>query len=132
MRVALYARVSTDEQADEGFSIEGQISNLTDECKKHNYTVHKVYKDEGFSGKSIDRPGIQALLHDCQQGMFDMVMVWKFNRLSRKQLDFLGIIDQFERNRIAFYSQSEKIDASTPTGKAMLQMMGTFAELERN
>lgn len=61
-----------------------------------------------------------------------MVMVWKISRLSRKQLDFLSIIDQLEKNEVGFFSYSENIDASTPTGKAMLQMMGSFAELERN
>lgn len=61
-----------------------------------------------------------------------MVMVWKISRLSRKQLDFLKIIDQLEKNDISFFSYSENIDASTPTGKAMLQMMSSFAELERN
>jgi len=59
-------------------------------------------------------------------------MVWKISRLSRKQLDFLNIIDQLEKSDVSFFSYSENIDASTPTGKAMLQMMGSFAELERN
>ena len=132
MRVALYARVSTEEQATEGYSIDGQIATLTDDCKRKNFQIYKIYKDEGYSGKSTKRPALQELLQDCKFGLFDMVMVWRISRISRKQLDFLSIIDEFERQNVIFYSHTENIDASTPSGKAMLQMMGTFAELERN
>ncbi|MEK4086303.1 recombinase family protein [Psychrobacillus sp. FSL K6-1415] len=132
MKVALYVRVSTEEQAEEGYSIEGQIKVLTDHCNKNNYTISKIYKDEGISGKSTDRLGLQNLISDCSNGSFQKVLVWKISRISRKQLDFLNIIEVFKNNNIVFFSLSEAIDGSTPTGTAMLQMMGTFAELERN
>jgi site-specific DNA recombinase len=132
MKVALYVRVSTEEQADEGFSINGQIKTLEDYCERNRYEVVKVYKDEGLSGKSMNRPALRELLKDCKSNLFDMVMVWKISRLARKQVDFLNIIDLLEKNNVTFFSYSENIDASTPTGKAMLQMMGSFAELERN
>jgi len=132
MKVALYVRVSTEEQFQEGFSIEGQIQTLTDFCKVHKHQIIDVYKDEGISAKTMNRPALSQLLQDASKGMFDMVMVWKISRLSRKQLDFLNIIETLEKQNVAFFSLSENIDASTPTGKAMLQMMGSFAELERN
>lgn len=132
MNVALYVRVSTEEQAEEGFSINGQINVLEEYCKKNNYKIIEIYKDEGISGKSIERPSLKKLLRDSEEGNFNMVMVWKISRLSRKQLDFLSIIDQLEKKGVSFFSYSENIDASTATGKAMLQMMGSFAELERN
>lgn len=132
MRVAIYARVSTEEQAEDGFSIEGQIKSLTDYCIRNNWEVLGVYKDEGLSGKSLARPNLQRMLKECTNGSVDMVMVWKVSRLSRKQLDFLNVIELLNQNDVAFFSLMENIDASTPTGKAMLQMMGTFAELERN
>lgn len=132
MKVALYVRVSTEEQAEEGYSIEGQIKTLTDYCNKNDFVIAQIYKDEGLSGKSTDRLGLQSLLSDCTNGSFQKVLVWKISRLARKQLDFLNIIEIFKQNNINFFSLSEAIDDSTPTGTAMLQMMGTFAELERN
>ncbi len=133
MRVALYVRVSTEEQAEEGFSIDGQIKNLTDYCERNNYSIIDIYKDEGVSGKSIKgRTALNRLLEDCVSNKFDMVIVWKVSRLARRQVDFVNIIAHFEEYSIAFNSISENIDASTPVGRAMLQMMGSFAELERN
>jgi len=132
MKVAFYVRVSTEEQAEEGYSINGQIKVLEEYCKRNKYTITEIYKDEGISGKSMERPALKHLLHDAQLGLFDMVMVWKISRISRKQLDFLSIIDKLDKYDVSFFSYSENIDASTPTGKAMLQMMGSFAELERN
>lgn len=132
MKVALYVRVSTEEQAEEGYSINGQISILSEYCKNNGYEIVSIYKDEGVSGKSINRPSLKQLLIDSESNQFKMVMVWKISRISRIQLDFLNIIDQLEKNDVSFFSYSENIDASTPTGKAMLQMMGSFAELERN
>ncbi|WP_341518715.1 recombinase family protein [Bacillus paramobilis] len=132
MKVAIYIRVSTEEQAEEGYSIEGQVKTLTDYCKSHAYDIYNTYKDDGYSGKSTDRPALQKLLNDCKNHKFNMIIVWKISRLSRKQLDFLQLMDYFDHNNILFSSVSESIDASTATGKAMMQMMGTFAELERN
>ncbi|WP_439874705.1 recombinase family protein [Bacillus mycoides] len=132
MKVALYVRVSTEEQAEEGFSINGQIKLLEEFCEKNSYQIVKIYKDEGISGKSLDRPSLQKLLKGCESKQFDMIMVWKISRLSRKQLDFLTIVEHLERHDVSIFSYSENIDASTPAGKAMLQMMGSFAELERN
>ncbi|MCH4825555.1 recombinase family protein [Planococcus halocryophilus] len=131
-KVALYVRVSTEEQATEGYSIAGQIQILRDYCNKNDFKVVKIYKDEGISGKSTERPSLQELLEDSKHNNFDMVMVWKVSRLSRKQVDFLNILDHFQKNNIKLYSYSDNIDASTPMGIAMLQMLGTFSELERN
>lgn len=132
LHVAIYVRVSTEEQFQEGFSIEGQIKTLTDFCKGQGHEIIEVYKDEGISGKSMNRPALIRLLNDASKNKFNMVMVWKISRISRKPLDFLKIIENLEVNNVSFFSFSENIDASTPTGRAMLQMMGSFAELERN
>lgn len=131
-KVVLYARVSTDEQAEEGYSISGQIRVLREYCEKNNYQIINIYKDEGFSGKSLDRPSLKELIKDSESKQFDMVMVWRISRLSRKQLDFLTVVDHLEKKNISLFSFNENIDASTPAGKAMFQMMGSFAELERN
>lgn len=85
MKVALYVRLSTEEQAEEGFSIKGQIDVLEEYCKRNNYKVFEIYKDEGISGKSLERPSLKKLFKDSEEGNFNMVMVWKISRLSRKQ-----------------------------------------------
>ncbi len=133
MRVAIYVRVSTEEQAKEGYSIEGQIQNITDYCKSMNYEITKIYKDEGISGTSIDkRPALLFLLDDCRQNDFDGVVVWKLSRLSRKNKDNIEILDHFESNGISFFSVTEPFDSSMPAGKMLAQVLGAMSELERN
>lgn len=132
MKVALYVRVSTQEQADEGFSIDGQIETLANYCSQNKYELVKKYVDEGLSGATLNRPSLNHLLNDCSKDIFDMVLVWRVDRLSRNQLNFLTMIDHFQKNNIIFYSYKEQIDASTPIGKLSLQLFGSFAELNRN
>ncbi|WP_245954734.1 recombinase family protein [Paenibacillus flagellatus] len=133
MRVAIYVRVSTEEQAQEGFSIDGQISALHDFCKHHGYEVVKCYKDEGVSAKSISkRYQLQQMLEDSKSQQFDLVLVWKLNRLARNQLDLLKIIQILEENNVKFNSISEGFDLTNPMGKFGMQLMGAVAELERN
>lgn len=133
MKVAIYIRVSTEEQATEGHSIEGQTNVLSDYCAKQNYAIHKIYSDEGITGTSMrKRLGIQQLIEDSKLGLFDMVLVWKFSRLARNQLEFLTTLNDFEQRSIKVFSFSEQIDASTPYGKMFIQMLGSFAEFEKN
>lgn len=132
MKVAIYVRVSTEEQAQEGFSIEGQISALLDYCKHHDYEIVKTYKDEGVSAKSIvKRYHLQQMLEDSKTEQFDMVLVWKLSRLARNQLDLLNIIQILEANNVKFNSISEGFDLTNPMGKFGMQLMGAVAELER-
>ena len=133
MRAAIYVRVSTVEQATEGYSISAQISLLTEYAKMYQYDVVKIYEDAGISGKNItDRPSINRLIKDATSKKFDIVLVWKLSRLSRSLLDLLGIVDTFTQNNISFHSYTEKFDTSTPMGKMLLQLLGSIAEFERN
>ena len=96
-RVAIYCRVSTTEQAEEGYSIGEQKRLLSDECVKHGNIVYKVYADKGISGKNIkNRPALKELLKDAEDREFDSVLVWKMNRISRSLKDVLNIVDLFE------------------------------------
>jgi site-specific DNA recombinase len=132
-RVAIYARVSTTEQAEEGYSIPAQLRILNEYCISTGKTVFKEYVDRGVSGKSINgRLELQQLLRDAQDNLFDEVIVWKINRLARKQLDLLKIVDTLNRYNISFRSYSENFETETPMGKFALQMMGAVGELERN
>ena len=131
-KVAIYCRVSTTEQAEEGYSIEEQERLLQKYCEDNEYTVFKVYSDRGISGKSIKaRPAMKEMLNDSEGKKFDMVITWKINRIARNTLELLQIVDLLEKNAIAFKSYSENFETETPMGKFSLQMMGAVGELER-
>jgi site-specific DNA recombinase len=131
-RVALYARVSTTEQAEEGYSIDEQIRLLKLWCERQGYTVHEVYVDRGLSGKSIKgRPALQQLLNDAKQKEFDIVLVWKMNRLARNILDLLKIVNLLEQKNISFKSFSEDYQTETSSGKLQFHMMAAISEFER-
>jgi site-specific DNA recombinase len=132
MTVALYCRVSTTEQADNGHSIEEQIDRLTLYCQSMGWTVFDKYIDAGFSGAKLDRPDLKRLIRDVKAGKLDRVLVYKLDRLSRSQKDTLYLIeDVFLSNSTDFVSMSENFDTSSPFGKAMIGILAVFAQLER-
>ena len=131
-RLALYTRVSTIEQSEEGYSIDEQERLLRSWAEKNNYEVYKCYSDRGISGKDIkNRPALKELLKDAEEKKFDMVISWKINRISRKLADVLKIVDILEKNDITFKSYSEPFETDTPAGKMQFQMMALIGEFER-
>ena len=129
-RAALYIRVSTLEQAQEGYSIGAQKERLRAFCKAHDWLVADFYIDGGYSGSNLDRPGIQKLI--AETGSFDLVLVMKLDRLSRSQRDTLYLIeDVFLPAGVDFISMAESFDTSTPFGRAMIGILSVFAQLER-
>lgn len=129
-RAALYIRVSTLEQAQEGYSIGAQKERLLAFCKAHDWVVADCYVDGGYSGSNLDRPGIQKLIAEVDS--FNLVLVLKLDRLSRSQRDTLHLIeDVFLPNNVDFVSMSESFDTSTPFGRAMIGILSVFAQLER-
>lgn len=132
MRVAIYVRVSTIEQFKEGYSITEQIARLTKFCEAKGWTVYKVYTDGGYSGADMERPALQEMIRDIGYGLFDAVLVYKLDRLSRSQRDTLEIIeDILLPSNIEFVSMTENLDTSTPFGRAMIGILSVFAQLER-
>ncbi|MNW32878.1 DNA-invertase hin [compost metagenome] len=132
-KIAIYARVSTEEQAEHGYSIDAQLDTLRKYCELYEGEIVDEYVDRGVSGKSIKgRYELQRLLKDAEETKFNEVIVWKFNRMARKNIDLLHIVDLLEKNNIAFRSFSENFDTSTAMGRFALQMMGAVGELERN
>lgn len=132
MRVALYPRVSGHEQED-NYSIPEQIDRMKKYCESRDWMVYKIYTDSGYSGSNMDRPGLQALIKDSEAGKFDMVLVYKLDRLSRSQKDTLHLIeDVFDKHGVGFSSMTENFDTSTPFGKAVLGVLAVFAQLERD
>ncbi|WP_142965676.1 recombinase family protein [Enterococcus casseliflavus] len=132
MKFAIYVRVSTLEQAEEGYSIEEQIDKLSKYCEVKNWDIFKIYKDGGFSGSTTDRPGLSSLITDSKRKKFQGVLVYKLDRLSRSQKDTLYLIeDVFTANDISFVSLNENFDTSSAFGKAMIGILAVFAQLER-
>lgn len=132
-RAGLYVRVSTTEAAREGYSIGEQEKRLRSYCDAKGWNVHRVYIDGGFSGKDMDRPALQDMLKDLDEGRFDVVLVYKLDRLSRSQRDTMELIeDVFLPHGIDFVSMTEDLNTSTPVGMAMIGLLAVFAQMERS
>ncbi len=129
---ALYARVSTDAQFEEGYSLDAQIERMHKYCESKEFDNCIEYQDGGFSGASLDRPAIKNLIEDIELGKVKRVVVYKLDRLSRSQRDTVTLLeDVFLPNNVDFISLSENFDTSTPYGKAMIGVFSVFAQLER-
>ncbi|WP_447549015.1 cassette chromosome recombinase CcrB [Staphylococcus aureus] len=126
-----YIRVSTERQV-EGYSIEGQITQIEQYCQFNGYELVDIYADRGISGKSMNRPELQRMLNDAKNGKLDCVMVYKTNRLARNTSDLLTIVEELHRQNVEFFSLSERIEVKNSTGKLMLQILASFSEFERN
>ncbi len=132
LRAGLLVRVSTEEQAKEGYSIGAQRKALAAYAESQGWDIAAWYVDEGFSGKDLNRPGMQRLMADVARGALDVVAVWKLDRLSRKQKHILHLLeDVLEPHGVGFRSITQPFDTTTAFGRATIQMLGTFAELER-
>lgn len=132
VNAAVYVRVSSQEQAKEGYSIGEQTERLTKYCDAMGWTIYKIYTDPGFSGGDTNRPGLQSMLKDIKRYKINKVVVYRLDRLSRSQKDTLNLIeDEFLAHSVDFISMSENFDTSTPFGKAMVGILAVFAQLER-
>ena len=130
-RAAIYTRVSTKAQADKHGS-EYQREALTKLAEQRGWDVVEVFNDEGVSGRKKQRPGLTALTHKLRRGQFDVVAVWRFDRLARSLQHLIGFLEDCRARNVDFVSYMEGIDTSTPIGTAMFQIAGAFAELESN
>jgi len=128
MNIAGYARVSSEGQLD-GYSIPQQKEIIENYCKIKGWNLVKIYVDGGFTGANTKRPALQDLIEhlDC----YDLVLVYRLDRLSRSQRDTLALVDQFAEHDVKFASIQENFDTSTPLGMAMLGILSVFAQLER-
>ena len=127
-KVAIYARVSTDQQ-----TTEKQFRELRSVAKRNGWEITKKYVDHGISGaKGRDkRPALDALLEDAVRKQFDLIAAWSVDRLGRSLRDLLGFLDDIHAKGIGLYLHQQGVDTTTPGGKALFQMVGVFAEFER-
>lgn len=132
MKADLYCRVSTAEQAQEGYSIGEQEARLRAFAEAQGWEIHACHIDPGFSGAKMDRPGLQAVIRDAEQHKIEKVITYKLDRLSRSQKDTLHLIeDIFLPNGVDYVSMTESFDSGTSIGRAILGVLSTFAQLER-
>ncbi len=126
MKVAIYCRVSRQDQF-----VDKQEDICREFCKRHGHEVYKVYKDV-ISGTTLSRPSFNKLLEDMRHLRFDAIFVTKLDRLGRSLQHLLSLIDEFNNKGVHFVAVTQNIDTTSASGKLQLQMMGAFAEFERN
>jgi len=132
IKTGIYVRVSTEEQAKEGFSIRAQQEKLKDYIKIKGWELYDVYTDEGISGKNItERPAINRLIADIMKKKVENVLVFKIDRLTRSTKDLIELTELFNENNCTFNSLMESIDTQTASGRMFLKIIGIFAEFER-
>ncbi len=130
-RVIGYIRVSTEEQAKEGVSLENQVAKIKAYCKSQDWDLVEIFRDEGVTGKNLKREGVQELLKCVKERKIKVVVVYKTDRLTRKQKDLWGLLENvFEPCGVGFKSVTEPFDTTTAMGKGFLGMLGVFAQLE--
>lgn len=129
---ALYIRVSTDKQVEEGFSLEEQQERLTAYCKAQDWNLCEdhIYIDAGASAKTADRPAFQAMLQTARQGAINRVVATKLDRIARNSRDFQNTVDTLQGCGCDMVLLKESFDSSTPQGKFFLTMLAAVAELE--
>lgn len=126
MRVAIYTRVSTGEQ-----STENQISQCVRFCEQRGFQVYKIY-DDIISGAKASRPAFNQLLEDMRKDLFGGIVITKLDRIGRSLQHLLSLIEEFSSRGVHFMATTQNIDTSSSMGRLQLQIMGAFAEFERN
>ncbi|MFC1521853.1 recombinase family protein [Elusimicrobiota bacterium] len=130
-RAACYVRVSTEEQARHGFSIEAQKERLGLICKAEGWNISDFYVDDGYSGKDLGRPAMERLRRSALSGKFDFVLVYKLDRLSRRVKDLVTLAEEFKKLNVGLRSATEPFDTTNPAGTMFFNMFGSFAQFER-
>jgi DNA invertase Pin-like site-specific DNA recombinase len=132
MKAVGYTRVSTEDQVKEGISLDAQKAKIEAYASINSLELLEIICDEGASGKSLEREGIVRLLELVDAGEVVAVIVYKLDRLSRKTLDTLSLIESFESKDIAFHSISERVDTKSATGRFFLTILSAIAQMERD
>jgi len=138
LRIAFYIRVSTEDQAKEWYGIEFQLDSMNHllEFKSKDTPFWKhdkkhLYIDEGCTGSNLNRNGFHKMMKDAKKWEFDIIVVWKIDRLSRNLSHLLTVFEELREQKIGFYSIKESLDFSWPVGKLIFQIFWALAEFDR-
>src|SRR6266436_4613546 len=126
-RAALYVRVSSEEQ-----NTAAQERALREYVQRRGWKLQQIYRDQGISGASSNRPALNELLKGCRRGSVDVVVVWKFDRFARSLKQLLSGLEMCRALGIDFVSVTEAVDSSLPAGELVFQMIGAVAQFERS
>ena len=134
LRVGLYGRVSTEEQALRGFSIEAQVDALKEHCKKNNMKIVDIYLDEGISGAKppLKRPALKRLLDDVEAGKIDMILFTKLDRWFRSVKEYFKVQDVLDNNKVEWKAIQEDYDTTTANGQMAITIFLAVAQNERD
>lgn len=131
LKAAIYVRVSTDEQRDYGYSIDNQLRNVEEYCKRNNYDIVEVYNDAGHSGKDLFRPAMQKLLKDIKNGVVDRLVAIKVDRLTRNGYDGYWLLNYCNEHNVKIELSLEQFDVTTANGEMFYGMNLIFGQRER-
>ncbi len=131
MKCAIYTRVSTEDQVKEGYSLSAQLERLTAYAASQNWEIHDVYTDEGVSAKNTLRPEFQRLLMDGKNKKFEVLLVYKLDRLTRNVKDLYEILQVLDKHGIGFTSATEVFDTTNAMGRLFVTIVAAMAQWER-
>ncbi|HOC91566.1 MAG TPA: recombinase family protein [bacterium] len=127
-----YIRVSTEEQAREGISLDNQRSKIDLYCRINDFELVGIESDEGISGKDLNRPGVKRILDMAKNRQIDSIVIYKLDRLFRNTTDALTTATMLDKKGIALHSICEKLDTQSAIGKFFFTLVASLAEMERN
>lgn len=127
-KAAIYVRVSTEEQAAEGYSLDAQKEHLHHFCIAENYDVFDIYEDEGYTGRNTKRPAYQKMLDESDN--WDVIVVFKMDRIHRNSRNFMAMMDDLNKRGKSFVSSTEALDTDAALGRFVMDMIQRIAQLE--
>lgn len=127
-KVAIYVRVSTEDQAKEGFSLDSQLEKLRSYCKARGWEIAGEYIDDGYSGRDVRRPAYQKMMNEMDK--WDILLVMKMDRIHRNSKNFMLMMEELRKKNKEFVSMTESLDTSTAMGRFVMDIIQRIAQLE--
>lgn len=131
MIARIYIRVSTDEQSTEGYSLAAQEERCRQFIQSQGWELGEIYRDDGYSAKNLNRPAMQKLIHDAKNGEFDVLVIYRLDRLVRSVMDLHQLLQLFDKHQVSFKSVTEVFDTTTAMGRFFITLVGAMSQWER-